>query len=89
MIINKKLTASDKQTKTVNISGSFNISDAIKLKINTITRQTSLYKNFLKTAFRSGRFFIRSQGIKLTIISMSMRKNMSLERSHTAICSSW
>lgn len=56
MIINKKLTASDKQTKTVNISGSFNISDAIKLKINTITRQTSLYKNFLKSAFRSGRF---------------------------------
>ncbi len=56
MIINKKLTASDKQTKTVNISGSFNISDAIKLKINTITRQTSLYKNFLKSVFRSGRF---------------------------------
>ncbi len=56
MIINKKLTASDKQTKTVNISGSFNINDAIKLKINTITRQTSLYKNFLKSVFRSGRF---------------------------------
>lgn len=79
MIINKKLTASDKQKKTVNISGSFNISDAIKLKINTITRQTSLYKNFLKSAFRSGRFFIRSQGIKLTIISMSMRKNIILK----------
>ena len=79
MIINKKLTASDKQTKTVNISGSFNISDAIKIKINTITRQTSLYKNFLKSAFRSGRFFIRSQGIKLTIISMSMRKNIILK----------
>ena len=79
MIINKKLTASDKQTKTVNISGSFNISDAIKLKINTITRQTSLYKNFLKSAFRSGRFFIRSQGIKLTIISMSMRKKIILK----------
>lgn len=64
MIINKKLTASDKQTKTVNISGSFNISDAIKLKINTITRQTSLYKNFLKSK-KLKRFFKKKPPVPL------------------------